>query len=67
MSHGRVKDGDLVISASIPISLVKKIDGLGAILGYDSRSETLRVILSFYFDNPVLKVVYKPPGDGGTQ
>jgi len=66
MSHGRVKEGDLVISASIPVSLLKKIDGLGAILGYDSRSETLRVILAYYFNNPVLKVVYKPPGGGDT-
>lgn len=66
MSHGRVKDGDLVISASIPESLVKKIDGLGAIWGHDSRSETLRVILAYYFDNPLLKVVYKPPSDGDT-
>ena len=66
MSHGKVKEGDLVISASIPVSLLKKIDGLGAIWGHDSRSETLRVILSSYFDNISLKVVYKPPGGGDT-
>ena len=66
MSHGRVKEGDFVVSASIPVSLAKKIDELQASLGHDSRSETLRVILAYYFDNPVLKVVYKPPGGGDT-
>ena len=67
MSHGKVKPEDFVISVSIPKSLVKKIDGLGAIWGHDSRSETLRVILAYYFDNPSLKVVYKPPCGGETQ
>ena len=67
MSHGKVKQGDRIIGASIPQELVKKIDGLGTVLGHDSRSETLRVILAQYFDNISLKVVLKPPGGGEKQ
>jgi len=67
MPHGRVKEGDFVISTSISIELVKKIDGLQASFKHNSRSETLRVILAHYFDNPVLKVANKPSNEGDTQ
>ena len=66
MSHGKVKQGDRIIGASVPQDLVKKIDGLQDTLGHESRSETLRVILSSYFDCPLIKQVLKPPGDGDT-
>jgi|GEM_PF-6959767 len=40
MPHGRAKEGDFVISTSIPIELLEKIDGLQASLKHNSRSET---------------------------
>jgi len=51
MLHGCVKKGFFVISASIPMPLVKKIDTLGKKLGHDTRSETLQMMITKYFEN----------------
>ena len=50
MPHGEVREGWFVISASVPLSLVRRVDDLGERLGHDTRSETLRLILSRYFE-----------------
>lgn len=51
MPHGCVKEGWRVISASVPTELVQMIDSLGESLAHGTRSETLRFILTKYFED----------------
>jgi len=51
MSHGCVREGWRVISASVPTEMVQMIDDLGKQLGHNTRSDTLRLMLAKYFED----------------
>ena len=49
MTHGRVRKGWRVVSASIPEHLAEQIDRLQESLGHGCRSETIRMIFQRFF------------------